>query len=272
MNRARLFALGPLVLSVLVPDCARAACVDGKVWSGPIPMPVVINQTIDDDLCPNSGCGSFDEIRFTTQATLDHRWQHTGSRFQMKYDGSTAEARATVIPNKVPLFANPCTGGTLGIAAWDSNRTWGKIRMCSSNDGGVINWRTDASDSSGPTYAFSNVLGAELAHIVGMKHVEDCPTVERSISVASIRRDGSHLFPGDFTFLQRQFGYRTTQWQSRTTSDGITHVAGGAAPSDLKFAFGRLAASNNLSGAKSFVAWGHQQYRTLYLGKYDGGG
>jgi hypothetical protein len=173
MKRARIWLCwGVILLIVLVSNNVQAICTDGTPWSGAIPLPVVINDLIDDDLCPGSSCSSFDEIRWTTLKALTEWYRGSGSRFRMNYEGPVTAMRGQVIAGKLHIFANifanTCSGGVLGVAAWDVGRTWGKIRMCISNDGGAIDWQTDALDNTGRQYSFQNVMMAEMAHIVGM--------------------------------------------------------------------------------------------------------
>src|SRR4051794_10622112 len=137
---------------------AHAICTDGTPWSGAIPMPVVINDLISSDLCPGSSCSSFDDVRWTAQKTLTEWYRGSGSKFRINYEGPVTAARGQIIEGKVHIFANNCSGGVLGLAAWNTQRTWGKIRMCTANAGGTIDWQTDALDRTGRQFSFQNVL------------------------------------------------------------------------------------------------------------------
>jgi hypothetical protein len=234
---------------------AQASCADGNPWSGGLPMKVVINETIDNDLCPGSSCGSFNDIRWTSQAVFHEYFQGTGSNFRVEYDGTTNVARGTVVPGKVHLFSNPCTGGTLAIAAWDVNRTWGKIRMCTSNDNGVIDWRSNAFDNVDPAYSFQNVLLHELGHTIGMSHGLDCSTTRKTVMNDYYERDGSHLFASDIDFLQDTFGLRSHGSIARETQDALTWSPGNLPPWETGMNRGRFAATNNQTGYATYVAF-----------------
>ena len=251
---------------------ARACCLDNSGWSSGIPMHVLLNVTLTTDLChTGSTCSSFNDIRFTSEAAINKWYMDTGSTFRIYYEGSTTANRGDVISGKTHVYANSCTGSPLALAAWDNFRTWGKIRICTSNDSdGTINWHSAEYDQGSPNYSFHNVLALEMGHIVGEKHTQDCTGSPKGINSAYYDRDLSHLFKCDQDFLQGVFGGRTTVAHARYTTDGITWTDGLTAPTNVRYAMVPFSASNSRSGLKTFVSYVDKQTRSIYFSKYDG--
>ena len=124
-SRATVIAGVVMIVHLVARDTVEAQCSLGHLWANPMPIKVQINTRIDEDLCPNSTCSSFADIRRTTEAAFNEYYQATAGKIRFIYAGVTSEEPHTVIDDHIHIFADDCSGGTLGIAA--SGETWGKI-------------------------------------------------------------------------------------------------------------------------------------------------
>lgn len=244
-------ASGAVQLLVLA-GTAIAQCPHGTPWSGTQPIKVVLNTGIDDQLCTAASCPSFTDIQLTLLAALSEYYHATGSRLRFRYVGETSVAPGTVIEDHIHVFANPCSGGVLAVAAWGGG-TWGKIRMCESNGSGDVNWNTFDRQPGG--FSFHAVMLHELGHVIGLGHIFDCTTPALASIMSNYPPASDHLNGPDISFVNQQYGIRFNRDRPLWTHDGVSWLAGGATIGGI-VANGRLAATNSrTSGNDVFVVW-----------------
>lgn len=218
-----MIGFGFFICVVMLQKTVQAQCSSEILWKNPMPIKVKINTLIDEDLCPNSTCSSFNDIRRTVEAVFNEYYHATGGKLYFTYAGETSEPRHTIIDDHIHIFANNCSGSTLAIAAW--NGSYGKIRMCISNNGGPINW--DAFHRETGKISFHSVLLHELGHVIGMDHIEECmsPT-PKSIMHANYNNFASeHLHGPDMNFVHLNYGVRANAGHPMWTFDGISWLA-----------------------------------------------
>ena len=253
-----------VIVHLFAPDTVEAQCSLGSLWSNPMPIKVQINTLLDEDLCPNSTCGSFTDIRRTVEAVFNEYYQATAGKIRFVYAGETSEERHAVIDDHIHIFANDCSGGTLAIAAWGG--TWGKIRICRSNAGGAINWDT-FHPGPGPR-SFHSVLLHELGHVIGMDHIEACmsPAPQSIMRTFYGSNASEHLQAPEMAFVHLNYGVRSNLGFPMWTFDGTTWQTGGGSLPGAINVTGRLAASNTRSsGNNVYVAWTHGN---VWLSRY----
>jgi hypothetical protein len=248
---------------------SRACCEAESLWSSGIPMPVLINETIDEEICPGTTCTNVSQISWTMRAFFNDLYVNSGSDFRIEYQGTTTADRGDVIPGKVHIFAEPCLGTAHATAAFDASRSFGLIRLCTSHltSGGgyeIIEWRPGAFDyEGGSKHPLLVALAAELGHIIGMKHAEDCPEERRSFMTSAFHEDQWHIFSCDQDFLQDHFGYRWLAANTFSSVDGLSWTTGVAGPSESRFSMTHFSAANNLRDSVSFITFADQLSRKI---------
>ncbi len=273
----RRFALSGLAFSILTTTSFGApTCPNG--WPIPdewdeMPIPVFLNTQIDEDICPNSSCSSFNDIRRSLEAALDEYHHISGGDIWFRYAGETREAPQAIIDGAIHVFSNNCTGSDLAVAApgADGGAFGGKIRICIGNDSGPINWQS-FDPSGGPS--FHAVMLHEVGHLLGMDHIEQCTSsfAQRSI-MHEIANDvvSQHLQRTDLEFVHTAWGTRTTIGRPKWTTDALDWNDGGGLPPILhsERVLGRFASSNTAtSGNNLFVAWSDWTMAVLWLSRY----
>ena len=238
-------------------------------WNNPMPIKVLLNSRIAEDLCPDSTCGSINDIRCTLEAAMFEYFDLTGGELHFVYVGETNASPGTVIADHIHIFANPGPGSTLAVAAWDDTRTWGKIRICNTNAGGPIVW--DTFHPSSDKRSLHSVLLHELGHVIGMEHAEQNPSgppYPTSIMHAGVSSLVSeHLQGPDISFVSNTYGVRSNRVVPVWTPDGVTWADGGGGPWPAPIrTYGRLAATNSLSsGNDVYLAWNRGN---IYVSRY----
>lgn len=267
--------LGSYIL-IYSPAAGRAACSDDSVWSGPQPMPVYLNANLVSICGASAGnCSGYDDIRWSITKALEQWTDETGADFEVKYAGLAPVLPFTAIPNAVHIYVgDPCPDDQYAYANWDAARTEGRIRLCPSNDvTGTLRWRPDAGHGSA-FISIVNVMHMELGHLVGMLHSEGCPPpASRSAMLQYYMDDASHLFKGDYEWLQAQFGFRTPQVGVRDTYDFLTwNSVSVTPPTQASSSATRFSITGALQGTYAFIVFADRATRRLNFTKYSGAG
>src|SRR5215470_17847271 len=117
MTINRKFLTGPMLAVAalaLSPQSAEACCLDGTPWSGTRPMKLVFNTNLGTQLCGNGKpCSGQGELELAILRTANEWYSTSGSTLRMVQDSETSVDPGTVIPDKVHIFANHCSGGDL---------------------------------------------------------------------------------------------------------------------------------------------------------------
>lgn len=228
-------------------------------WAQPIP--VYLNENMAADICSVTNCSSISQIEATVRTVLTEYFDASGGTIRFDYRGTTATPAGQNVPGAIHLYSLDCDGSTLGIAVanGDASTPYGRVRICRSNAGGVIDWNTYLNGSG---YSFQAVLAHELGHTIGMGHLEDCnpaPAPNNSVMTQYYYQGGSpHLQRTDLDFLRDVYGPApATTISRRTSADGLVWTE---QPNSVPVSFanvrGRLAASNT-AGAGSDLLVGY---------------
>lgn len=268
------------IVSVLFVGSLQAQCFNG--WAIPdewdeMPIPVYLNENIADDLCPNSTCGSFNDIERTVIAVLDEYYHMTGGELRFRYAGETTEPPYAIIDGAIHIYASAgdC-GGPLAVAAPgydddDVDKLGGKIRICRSNAGSSINW--DTFHPGAGKVSFHSVLLHELGHLIGMDHIEVCSSGTPQASIMRMSYSSfvsEHLQRPDMKAVHLKWGTRETIGRPKWTFNGTSWADGGGLPPiHSNRVLGRFAATNTrTAGNNVYVAWADWTLAALWFSRY----
>lgn len=262
-------------VSVFFVDTLQAQCFNDWIlpdeWDE-MPIPVYLNALIDDDLCPSSTCGSFNDIRRTVIAVLDEYYHMTGGKLRFEYAGETTEPPYAIIDGAIHIYASAgdCPGGILAVAAFgsDGGKYGGKIRICRSNAGGPINWDTFHPGSG--KRSFHSVLLHELGHLIGFDHIAACSSGTPPASIMSSSPVSEHLQRPDIRGVHLKWGTRETIGRPKWTFNGTSWANGGGSPPfHSNRVLGRFAATNTrTAGNNVYVAWADWTLGALWFSRY----
>jgi hypothetical protein len=228
-----------------------------------MPINVYLNEEIADALCPNSSCGSFQDIERTVQAVLSEYYYASGSKLRFEYRGPTSTPAGQNVPGGVHIYALPCDGPlAIAVAQGEANPPYGRIRICESNtkSGNPIPWNSFHDDGNG--YSLHSVLLHELGHVIGMDHMEACASgeVEGSVMNSIYGTSGSeHLMREDLNFVHDDYGPRSDTVSQRQSTNGLSwQELANSTPANFTDVRGRVAVSNAAgNGSDLVMAWNH---------------
>jgi hypothetical protein len=278
--RARIFQIsgGALLLSLLVVLFLASGITNASVDPFPhnfcasgfgpwdlsdLPIPVFLNENLDDQICPNSDCTDFDEIRRSILVTMDEFYDNSSSGVEFFYAGTTNANVGEIIPKAVHVYAGDGCQGAVGLAAWedtdgDGKTDYGKVRMCITNNTQPLGWRSFPGSSNSPSIvSWQGVLAQELAHVLGFDHPIVCGQNFKSIlgTVDTNAHHGHHLFRDDIDAFQNKYQIRDKEavgfWSNSQGNVWKKEVL----PTDLNAALSRFSACNTAASLATFVSY-----------------
>ncbi len=287
INHKICFCVLTVVVSLLVfsSSPAYAFCPSGTgPWAlDDLPLPVYLNNNLDDLICSTSDCSSFAQLRRSTDVTLDEYYDNSGSKLRLFYAGTTDADIGEVIDNSIHVFAsNNCTDAP-GVAAWgdtdaDGTIDFGKVRMCANFRGRPVSWESFPSvTSSIPplNYSWQGVMAHEVGHTLGFDHPEVCSQNFKSImgTTQANTEEGHHLYKDDIDAYQTTYLFRSDKDVNfKQSANGLDWGNGFSPPDDMKVALSRLSASNTSASPATFVSFPSDAFpRFVDVWRYDAG-
>ena len=257
-----IFAVTMLLSSA---DLVLAFCTSGHgPWDiSDLPLPVYLNNNVDDLICPNSDCSSFNHIRWSTDVTLDEFYDNSGSKLRLHYAGPTNAGVGAIINKSIHVFAAPNCSDSPGVAAWadtdgDGKTDYGKVRMCANFLGQPVTWKSYPDSSSTWSVSWQGVLAQEVGHTLGFDHPSVCLQNFKSImgTTTGDSHHGHHLYKDDIDAYQTRYQFRLDKDVNfKQSATGINWANGSSPPSDMSLALSRLSACNTSSSPTTFVSF-----------------
>lgn len=278
---------GAILAAVLffVPHGVSAFCTSNPgPWNlADQPIPVYLNNNVDDLICPNSNCSSFNEIRRSTEITLDEFYDSSSARLRLRYVGPTNEGIGAVMPKAIHVFAAANCMDAPGVAAWgdtngDGKTDFGKVRMCANFRGQPVAWDSFPDFSSTFNLSWQGVLAHEVGHTLAFDHPSVCGQSFKSImgTTTGSSHHAHHLYKDDIDGYQNNYGYRDRGVSLKQSATALNWSDGPAPPganpfSDVPFALSRLSACG-ASAPATFVSFPLDTIpRLVSLWRYAGG-
>jgi hypothetical protein len=237
-------------------------CVSGHgPWAiSDLPLPVYLNNNLDNLICPTSACSTFDEIRRSTNVTLDEFYDTSGSRLRL-YDAGPTDAAIGVIINKaIHVFAAPNCNDAPGVAAWadtdgDGRTDYGKVRMCAAFLGQPVTWQPFPSTSSTWNLSWQGVMAQEIGHTLGFDHPSVCLQNVKSImgTTTGDSHHGHHLYKDDIDAYRIHYGLRSNDVGFKQSATAVDWANGSGPPGIMRLALSRFSACGT-SPAPSMLA------------------
>jgi len=260
---------------------AYCAAGTGQWDTSDLPLPVYLNNNLDDLICSTSNCSNIENIRNSTEATLDEFYDSSGSDLNLSYAGTTNADIGEVINGSIHIFASQNCFDAPGVAAWaDSNGDgkvdYGKIRMCSQFNGRAVAWNSFPDSSSTFNLSWQGVMAQEVGHTLGFDHPSDCNQNFKSImgTTTATSHHGHHLYKDDIDAYQTRYGFRNDKSVNfKTSHTGIDWGNTQSLNNTMKSALSRFSVCNTSSSPTTFVSFPADQIpRLVDLWRYGAGG
>lgn len=282
-HRAQVWMLAAVAVLLCLGGLAFAFCTSGVgPWDlSDLPLPVYLNNNLDDLICANSDCSNFDQIRRSTLVTLDEFYDNSGSKLRLYYAGTTDADVGAIIDKAIHVFAATGCNDAPAVAAWgdttgDGKTDFGKVRMCADFIGLPVSWNSYPDTSSTWNLSWQGVMAQEVGHTLGFDHPAVCLQDLKSImgTTTSTSHHGHHLYKDDIDAYQFHYGFRVDKDVNfKQSATGINWSDVASTPSDMRLALSRLAASNTSSSPATFVSFPNDVIpRIVEVWRYDAGG